>query len=160
MSSRVQIAPERLSEYDDQVLIGYHQFELREMDTARILRLQVPATLMTAGEGGACFLSAADAHIVTVHLEVWSAQPDSNSTRQWDLTEEATARFETTNLVFEGVTTSLGKARIKLPAIGAYRIRAHVMGRQAARDAEGGDLSRAYPTGLERWLIQLWPAQV
>jgi hypothetical protein len=53
----------------------------------------------------------------------------------------------------QSVTAVVSRQPLHLPAVGEYRARVHAGGRAAAERLDEG----TFGSGVERWLIQLWP---
>ncbi|MFG3708158.1 hypothetical protein ACGF7U_25970 [Micromonospora sp. NPDC047670] len=143
---------------DEQVFAEYALFALQSQHTAEVaFALGVPRAdrLLSAGRGGVVFRSGGPDHYAEVRVELWPLRPPAIA-GEWDEVDEARLETSGTELRLASPTAWVGDHPVLLPAPGRYRVRAAVAGREAAR-ARGGS-GPPYPSGLERWLVQLWPA--
>jgi Acetyltransferase (GNAT) domain len=143
---------------EEKVFAEYGLFALQSQYTAEVaFALGVPEAgrLLSAGRGGAVFQSGGPDHYAEVRVELWPLRP-SVTASEWDGVDEAQLDTSGTELRLASPTAGVSVRPLLLPAPGGYRVRAAAAGRDAAR-ARGGS-GPPYPSGLERWLIQLWPA--
>jgi hypothetical protein len=145
-----------LFDTEGEVLVMYRLFQLQE--DAQALAVEIERDdddIATGGEGGVLFWSAANDHYPRVRMELWSGEPPPQQDGG-DVT-----RDETTFTVSETGWLDLmavdrepsGAARIRLPGLGAYRLRAYVRGRAQARERGAAEFFH----DVERWLLQIWP---
>lgn len=143
---------------EEKVFAEYALFALQPQRTAEVaFALGVPKAgrLLSAGRGGAVFHSGGPDHYAEVRVELWPLRPPV-TTSEWDGVDEAQLETSGTELRLASPTAWVSDRPLLLPAPGGYRVRAAVTGREAARTR--GGTGPPYPSGLERWLIQLWPA--
>lgn len=149
-----------ISVHDDTVVVEYGQFCLQDM--ARMhgaTGVPVPAGgdwLLAGGRGGVLFHSAESDHYPAVRVELWASQPALRD-EPFDATGDATFSTDGTELRLWSITAEMGAHTIGLPAAGTYHVRAHVSGQADIRAAEAADPA-SFAEGLERWLVQIWPA--
>jgi hypothetical protein len=113
--------------------------------------------LLAAGRGGAVFRSGGPDHYAEVRVELWPLRP-SVTVSGWDGVDEAQLETSGTELRLASPTAWVSDRPLLLPAPGGYRVRAAAAGREAAARARFLGSGPLHPSGLERWLIQLWPA--
>lgn len=145
-----------LSETEGEVMVEYRLFQLQEDAEALAVEIERDDDdIATGGEGGVLFWSAANAHYPRVRIELWSGEPPPGQD-DGDVTRDETtfSVSETGWLELMGIDRMPSDAsRIRLPRLGAYRLRAYVRGRARAGERGGAE----YFHGVERWLLQIWP---
>ncbi|WIV61372.1 hypothetical protein [Amycolatopsis nalaikhensis] len=140
---------------DDTVEVEYGQFVLQEVSMSRnALGLPVPTGSWTAvgGAGGLLLHSSATDHYPTVRVELWDGTPPGDERSGWAEVLELTCDLAT-EVRLQSVTATFGEHTLQIPRPGVHHVRAAV-GNQSDT-AELGEGS--FETGVERWLIQLWP---
>jgi hypothetical protein len=155
----VAASSELLLTVDTTVLIEYSQFVLQEVygpDIAEVGAGEDPDVRLAVGaDGGVKFISAQSDHYPSVRLELWSG-PAPQDAGDWDRTEEETFTATATGRVM--LMTLMGEEssdEIALPGLGRYVIRVRAAGRAAARALGEAEFFE----GVERWLLQIWPAR-
>lgn len=149
--------PRLITAIDDTVDVEYGQFVLQELPMTRnALTLSVPTGSWTAvgGPGGLLLHSAATDHSPAIRVELWDGTPTSEpGSANWAQILELTCDLAT-EARLQSVTASPGDHVLPVNRPGAHHVRVHVGDqRDAAQLGEG-----SFATGIERWLIQLWPA--
>jgi hypothetical protein len=140
--------------------VGYYAFGLQEPDDAE---LPVPFPDDFAGDaflgthpGRLDITSGGHTHTATVDVEVWDGQPPQEDPVGWD--EQAEADFESTSgevAVWSMHTGRMDDVIVLGDSGGSWRVRVSCAGRaEAAALSEGEGTGR----GVERYLIQFWPA--
>ncbi|MFD5013781.1 hypothetical protein [Streptomyces chartreusis] len=101
--------------------------------------------------------SAGHTHTASVAVEVWDGTPPAQDAAQWD--ERAEADFEPTSGEVAVWSMGLGRADDAITLAGSggsWRVRVSCTGRAAAaalsEDEGTGD-------GVEKYLVQFWPAK-
>ncbi|WP_037885208.1 hypothetical protein [Streptomyces viridochromogenes] len=140
--------------------VGYHAFGLQESDDAD---LPVPFpddfhrhALLGTHPGRLDITSGGHTHTATVDVEVWDGAPPPQDPGDWD--EQAEADFESTSgqvAVWSMHTGRMDDVITLADAGGSWRVRVSCVGR-----AEAAALSEGEGTGVgvERYLIEFWPA--
>ena len=90
-------------------------------------------------------------HYPTVRIEVWDDTPPSPG--NWDQSLDLTCDLAT-EVRLQSVTAAFGEHTLTVPRPGAHHARVHVADQRETAELEEG----SFETGIERWLIQLWPA--
>ncbi|ANZ41695.1 hypothetical protein BBK82_42860 [Lentzea guizhouensis] len=148
-----------LSAIDDTVVVEYGQFCLQ--DLARLhgaAEAPVPAGdwLLVGGRGGVLFRSAESDHYPAVRVELWADRPPMHD-EPFDATGDSTFSMDGTELQLWSITAATGCHTLRVPAANTYHVRAHVSGRADIEAVEANDPA-SFAEGVERWLIQIWPA--
>ncbi|MER6499230.1 hypothetical protein ABT218_07515 [Streptomyces sp. NPDC001455] len=140
--------------------VGYHAFGLQESDDAD-LPVAFPdefdfGVFLSAHPGRLDITSGGHTHTATVNVEVWDGPPPPQDPAGWD--EQAEAGLESTSgqLAIWSMHTGRMDDVITLADSGSsWRVRVSCAGR-----AEAAALSEGEGTGVgvERYLIQFWPA--
>ncbi|WP_372672691.1 hypothetical protein [Amycolatopsis kentuckyensis] len=142
---------------DDTVDVEFGQFALQELPMTRnALTLAVPAGPWTAvgGPGGLLLHSAATDHSPAVRIELWdSPAPSEPGHDAWDHVLELACDLAT-EARLQSVTATPGDHLLPITRPGPHHARVHV-GNQSDTALLG---EGSFATGIERWLIQLWPA--
>ncbi|MFJ9806554.1 hypothetical protein [Streptomyces wuyuanensis] len=140
--------------------VGYHAFGLQESDDAD---LPVPfpddfgfGAFLSAHPGRLDITSGGHTHTATVSVEVWDGHPPPQDPAGWD--EQAESDFESTSGQLAVWSMHTGRMDPVIPLAqsgGAWRVRVCSAGR-----AEAAALSKGEGTGVgvERYLLQFWPA--
>lgn len=149
--------PRLITAIDDTVDVEYGQFVLQEVPMTRnALTLAAPAGRWTAvgGPGGLLLHSAATDHSPAIRLELWDNTPPSDEgSTAWDQVLDLACDLAT-EARLQSVTATPGDHVLPITRPGAHHARVHVGNqRDTAQLGEG-----SFATGVERWLIQLWPA--
>ncbi|MFF3334110.1 hypothetical protein ACFYWX_31925 [Streptomyces sp. NPDC002888] len=140
--------------------VGYHAFGFQESDDAE---LPVPfpdgfarGVFLNAFPGRLDIYSAGHTHTASVDVEVWNGQPPAQDRAAWD--EQAEADFESASGEVAVWSMSLGRTEevFALGSPGLWRVRVSCAGRTeaAALSEEDGT-----GVGVERYLVQCWPAR-
>lgn len=142
---------------DDTVEVEYGQFVLQEVPMARSpLALPVPTGPWTAvgGPGGLLLQSAATDHYPAIRIELWDDTPPADDRHSgWDQVLELTCDISAQTRL-QSVTATPGEHTLTIEQSGAHHARVHVGNRRDTAELGEG----SFETGVERWLIQLWPA--
>ncbi|MFI1472228.1 hypothetical protein [Streptomyces wuyuanensis] len=140
--------------------VGYHAFGLQESDDAD---LPVPfpdefdfGAFLSARPGRLDITSGGHTHTAMVNVEVWDGAPAPQDPAGWD--EQAETDFESTSgqlAVWSMHTGRMDPVITLAQSGGSWRVRVCCAGR-----AEAAALSKGEGTGvgLERYLLQFWPA--
>jgi hypothetical protein len=140
--------------------VGYHAFGLQESDDAE---LPVPfpdgfarGVFLNAFPGRLDIYSAGHTHTAAVDVEVWDARPPAQDRAAWD--EQAEADFESSSGEVAVWSMSLGRTEevFALGSPGPWRVRVSCAGRAEAASLSEGEGSGE---GVERYLVQFWPAK-
>lgn len=141
--------------------VEYHGFGFQESDDAD-LPIPFPddfagGVFLNAFPGRLDLYSAGHTHTAAVTVEVWDGPPPDQDSRKWD--EQAEADFESTSGEVAVWSMGLGRAEevIRLSdSSSSWRVRVSCTGRQ-----EAAALSEQEGTGhgVERYLVQFWPAR-
>lgn len=140
--------------------VGYYAFGLQESDDAE---LPVPFpddfrrdAFLGVHPGRLDMTSGGHTHTATVDVEVWDAAPPPQDPADWD--EQAEADFESTSgqlAVWSMHTGRMDEVVTLADSGGSWRVRVSCTGRgEAAALSEGEGTG----VGVERYLIQFWPA--
>ncbi|MFJ8197151.1 hypothetical protein [Streptomyces sp. NPDC096152] len=141
--------------------VGYYAFGLQESDDAD---LPVPfpdefdtGVFLSTHPGRLDITSGGHTHTATVDIEVWDGPAPMQDAAGWD--EQAEADFESTSgqVAVWSMLTGRSEDVITLADCGgSWRVRVCCVGR-----AEAAALSEGEGTGygVERYLIQFWPAK-
>ncbi|WIV52928.1 hypothetical protein [Amycolatopsis nalaikhensis] len=141
---------------DDTVEVEYGQFVLQEVSMNRnSLALPVPTGSWTAvgGAGGLLLHSAATDHYPTVRVELWDYSPPNDQHSGWDQVLDLTCDL-TSEIRLQSVTATFGEHTLQLLAPGVHHARVAVGNQRDTVELGEG----SFEAGVERWLIQLWPA--
>ncbi|MCX5345928.1 hypothetical protein [Streptomyces atratus] len=143
------------------VSVEFHAFALQEEDD-----MEVPAPFPEerAEDPGADFLSAYDmrldfesaghTHEAALTAEVWSSEPSVTGDEPWEAQSEAEIFSTTGNLSVETMS-GVGEGRVELGRPDTlWKVRAYCSGRAEAARLAAVDV----PVGVERYLVQFWPA--
>lgn len=153
---------------DDTVLVEYSQFYLVEEDSrAGRMELTVPdgERWLTTGTGWMVFLSGSSDHYPAVRIEVWSQEPPAEP-EPWERAEETTVETTVEDVRLRALTMQPSEELLEIGPPGHYHVRASCRGRSDVRRAVEDAFVRAHeegrpvvlPEGVERYLIQFWPA--
>ncbi|GAA1343696.1 hypothetical protein OG298_00580 [Streptomyces sp. NBC_01005] len=143
------------------VSVEFHAFALQEEDDMEVSapfpeeRVEGPgADLLTAYDKRLDFDSAGHTHEAALTAEVWSSEPSVAGDAGWEVQGEAEIFSTTGNLSVETMS-GVGEGRVELGRPETlWKVRAFCSGRaEAARLASVG-----VPVGVERYLVQFWPA--
>jgi len=149
--------PHLVTAIDDTVDVEYGQFVLQEVPMTRSpLALPVPTGpwLAAGGPGGLLLHSAATDHYPAVRVELWDGTPPADDgPSRWDEVLELTCDL-TAQTRLQSVTATPGERVLPIQRSGVHRARVHVGNRRDAVELGEG----SFETGVEHWLIQLWPA--
>lgn len=141
--------------------VGYHGFGLQESDDGD-LPIPFPddfaqGVFLNAFPGRLDIYSAGHTHTAAVDVEVWDGQPPAQGSADWD--EQAEADFESTSGEVAVWSMSLGRADDVITLAdsgGSWRVRVCCRGRA---DAEALSEGEGTGEGVERYLVQFWPAK-
>ncbi|WP_031104630.1 hypothetical protein [Streptomyces sp. NRRL S-146] len=140
--------------------VGYHGLGLQESDDGD---LPVPfpddfkqGVFLNDFPGRLDIFSAGHTHTAAVTVEVWDGEPPEQDPSQWD--EQAETDFKSTSGEVAVWSMSLGRADDVITLAdsgGSWRVRVSCAGR-----SEAAALSEQEGTGegVERYLVQFWPA--
>ncbi|GAA2656781.1 hypothetical protein [Streptomyces vastus] len=141
--------------------VEYHGFGFQESDDGD---LPVPfpddfadGVFLNAFPGRLDIYSAGHTHTASVTVEVWDGEPPVQDPSRWD--EQAEADFESTSGEVAVWSMGLGRADDAIAladAGGSWRVRVSCTGR-----SEAAALSEQEGTGegVEKYLVQFWPAK-
>ncbi|MFJ6662227.1 hypothetical protein ACIQNG_38680 [Streptomyces sp. NPDC091377] len=155
------MAEELVRQYHLKADVGCHAFGLQESDDAD-LPTPFPddfeqGVFLNPFPGRLDFYSAGHTHTALVDVEVWDGQPPGQDPSGWD--EWAEADFVSSSGEVAVWSMSLGRTEdaFALGRPGLWRVRANCTGRtEAAALSEGEGTGE----GVERYLVQFWPAEV
>ncbi|MFJ1975323.1 hypothetical protein ACIO93_42660 [Streptomyces sp. NPDC087903] len=151
---------ELVRQYQLSADVGYHAFGLQESDDGD---LPVPfpddferGVFLNAFPGRLDLYSAGHTHTASLAVEVWDGQPPALDPSGWD--EQAEADFESSSGEIAVWSMSLGRTEevFALGACGLWRVRVGCTGRAAAAALSEGE---GTGEGVERYLVQFWPAK-
>ncbi|MCC9706028.1 hypothetical protein E4N62_12630 [Streptomyces sp. MNU76] len=140
--------------------VGFHAFGLQESDDAD---LPVPfpddfdfGAFLGTHPGRLDITSGGHTHTATVTVEVWDAAPARQDPADWDAQAEADFTSSSGEVAVWSMHTGRADDVIMLSdSGGSWRVRVHCAGRAAAAAlAEGEGTGH----GVERYLVQFWPA--
>ncbi|MGW1187998.1 hypothetical protein [Streptomyces sp. NPDC002559] len=142
-----------------EAFVGYHAFGLQESDDAD-LPVAFPdefdfGSFLVARPGRLDITSGGHTHTATVDVEVWDGTPPPQDPADWD--EQAEAGFDSTSGRLAVRSMHTGRTDDVVPADpgGSWRVRVGCAGRAEAAALSAGDGTGA---GVERYLVQFWPA--
>ncbi|MEU9546922.1 MULTISPECIES: hypothetical protein [Streptomyces] len=140
--------------------VGYNAFGLQESDDAD---LPVPFpddfdydTFLSTHRGRLDITSGGHTHTAAVTVEVWDGPPPEQDPASWD--EQAEADFESTSGQVAVWSMGLGRADDVITLAdsgGTWQVQVSCAGRAEAAALSGGE---GTGTGVERYLVQFWPA--
>lgn len=143
---------------DEMPRIEYRHFQFVDQDGATEPPdgwSDTPGLLASAGRGVLLRTAGNDFYPV-VRLEVWSSEPQPQSEGEWEDQDEATFTSETgLGLLREWDGGPVGSP-LELGNRGSYRLRAYCRGRAQAEALIGEEM---FYEGVEKWLLQVWPAE-
>ncbi|UUU35829.1 hypothetical protein JIX56_41620 [Streptomyces sp. CA-210063] len=141
--------------------VGFHAFGLQESDDTD-LPVSFPDdfdfdVFLSTHPGRLDITSGGHTHTATVDVEVWDGPPPQQDLTDWD--EQADADFTSTRgqVAVWSMHTGRSEDLITLAdSGGSWRVRVSCTGRDAAAALSEGE---GTGHGLERYLVQFWPAQ-
>ncbi|MFB7853494.1 hypothetical protein ACFC34_41775 [Streptomyces sp. NPDC056053] len=144
-----------------QVSVEFHAFALQEEDDMEVSapfpeeRAEVPGEdFLTAYDKRLDFESAGHTHEAALTVEVWSSEPSVAGDACWEAQGEAEVFSTTGNLSVETMS-GVGEGRVELGRPETlWKVRAFCSGRAEAARLAAVDV----PVGVERYLVQFWPA--
>jgi len=148
-----------LSRYRLAPVVDHRMFVLRDpLQRESPLSAGAPALdeLLLPGPNGVVLRSAGDLFQPTCDVEVWAAEPPADD-GEWDEQAQASFAAPSATICFESIMGRPAGPDIPLPPGGAYQVRAYSGGRGEAM--ERLTFQQDY-TGVEQWLIQIWPNPV
>lgn len=141
--------------------VGFYAFGLQESDDAD---LPVPFpddfnfdVFLNTHPGRLDITSGGHTHTATVSVEVWDGPPPAQDPADWD--EQAEADFESTSGAVAVWSMYVGRTEDLITLAdsgGSWRVRVRCAGRAAAA-ALSEDEGTGH--GVERYLVQFWPAK-
>ncbi|MGW3212853.1 hypothetical protein ACWDBC_11435 [Streptomyces parvus] len=143
------------------VSVEFHAFALQEEDDMEVSapfpeeRAEAPgAGFLTVYDKRLDFESAGHTHEAALTAEVWGSEPSVPGGVRWEAQDEAEIFSTTGNLSIETMS-GVGEGRVELGRPNSlWKVRAVCSGRaEAAQLAAVG-----VPVGVERYLVQFWPA--
>jgi hypothetical protein len=147
--------PSLLHSLDDTIGVEFGQFVVQEISMSRSpLSLPAPAGewLAVGGPGGLLLHSAGNDHYPTVCLELWDGAPPT-APGDWDQIVDLTCDLQS-EVRLQTVMSVFSEHTLAITRQGLHCVRVH-----AGNRAEAAELEEAtYVSGVERWLIQFWPA--
>lgn len=145
---------------DVDAYVGFHAFGLQESDDAD---LPVPFPddfdrhpFLSTHPGRLDITSGGHTHTAAVHVEVWDGPPPQHDRAAWD--EVAEAEFDSTSgqvAVWSMHTGRMDDLITLADEGGSWHVRVHCTGRAAAAALSQGE---GTGHGVERYLLQFWPA--
>ncbi|MEU6957985.1 hypothetical protein [Streptomyces sp. NPDC045714] len=143
------------------VSVEFHAFALQEEDDMEVPapfpeeRAEVPGTVfLNAYDKRLDFESAGHTHEAALTAEVWSSEPPVTADVRWEAQAEAEIFSPTGNLSVETMS-GVGEGRVELGRPDTlWKVRASCSGRAAVARLAVVDV----PVGVERYLVQFWPA--
>ncbi|GAA2644174.1 hypothetical protein GCM10010307_48290 [Streptomyces vastus] len=152
---------ELIQQQELDVEVDFYGFALQDLDDT-----QVPLEYPEGREAGGAFLtvhegrldieSAGHTHTAALTAEVWDAEPPAADGRgAWEERAEARLHCPSGELALWGVATGPMDASVHLSDTdGMWQVRVYCEGRrEVQRLAQEG-----VPEGIERYLVQFWPA--
>ncbi|HET8660833.1 MAG TPA: hypothetical protein VFM55_17755 [Micromonosporaceae bacterium] len=134
--------------------VSHHTFVLADPYSAETpLTGEPPDDLVAAAPGGALFATAGNDFTPTVDVELWGAEPPAAGD-EWEDVDEATIDNGSGTARIQNVHGEPAGPDLTL-APGRYHVRAYARGRSEAAARLGIEL---FYTGVEEWLVRLWPA--
>ncbi|MGI5479457.1 hypothetical protein [Streptomyces lavendofoliae] len=116
---------------------------------------RVQGAFLTAHEGRLDFESAGHTHTAALAVEIWDEQPPEQAEEVWDQQGGARLRSPSGQLAVWGVAGGPGTTYVDLLASGrTWNVRAYCAGREEVRRLA----QEGVPEGVERYLVQFWPA--
>jgi hypothetical protein len=141
--------------------VGFHAFGLQESDDAELL---VPfpddfdfGVFLSTHPGRLDITSGGHTHTATVTVEIWDGPAPKQDPADWD--EQAEADFESISgeVAVWSMHTGRSDDLVTLAdSGGSWRVRVSCAGRTAAAALSEGE---GTGHGVERYLVQFWPAQ-
>ncbi|MER8087827.1 hypothetical protein ACIO6T_37115 [Streptomyces sp. NPDC087532] len=143
------------------VSVEFHAFALQEEDDMEVPapfpeeRAEIPgADFLTAYDMRLDFESAGHTHEAALTAEVWSSEPPVTGDEPWEAQGEAEIFSTTGNLSVETMS-GVGEGRVELGRPDTlWKVRAFCSGRAEVARLAAVDV----PVGVERYLVQFWPA--
>ncbi|MGW0549175.1 hypothetical protein [Streptomyces altiplanensis] len=140
--------------------VGYFAFGLQDYDDAA---LPVPfpddfqrGVFLGAHPGRLDITSGGHTHTATVNVEVWDAAPPPQDSADWDEVAEADFESMSGQLAVWSMHTGRADDVITLAESGgSWRVRVSCSGRAEAAALSEGEGTEV---GVERYLMQFWPA--
>ncbi|WP_432068659.1 hypothetical protein [Streptomyces sp. C10-9-1] len=143
-----------------QVPVEFHAFALQEEDDMEVAvpfpedREDTGLAFLTAYDKRLDFGSAGHTHGATLTAEVWTGEPPVNGAETWEVQGEAEI-FSTTGDLSLETMSGVGEGRVELGRPNAlWKVRAYCAGRAEVARLAAVDV----PEGVERYLVQFWPA--
>jgi hypothetical protein len=146
--------PSLLHALDDTVEVEYGQFVVQETSMLRSpLALPVPTGEWVAvgGAGGLLLHSVANDHYPAVRLELWDGVPPA-APGKWDQVLDLTCDLGS-GVRLQSVTATHSANTLEIARQGGHHARVHAGNQDEAAELDEG----TFESGVERWLIQLWP---
>ncbi|QTD95740.1 hypothetical protein [Streptomyces cyanogenus] len=152
--------PQLVREQHVDVFVGYHAFALQESDDA-FLDLEFPdefnfGTFLSTHPGRLDITSAGHTHTASLTVEVWDGPAPVQDSAAWE--EQAEADFESVSGQVAVWSMSLGRLDDLITLAdsgGLWRVRVSSAGRA---DVKALAESEESIKGVERYLVQFWPA--
>ncbi|MFJ4952986.1 hypothetical protein [Streptomyces sp. NPDC088760] len=152
--------PQFVREQHVDVFVGYHAFALQESDDA-FLDLEFPdefnfGTFLSTHPGRLDITSAGHTHTASLTVEVWDGPAPVQDAAAWE--EQAEAAFESVSGQVAVWSMSLGRLDDLITLAdsgGLWRVRVSSAGRAEVRALAESEESIK---GVERYLVQFWPA--
>jgi hypothetical protein len=153
-------AEEPSAEHEDEILVEYHQFGLRDEQAEDSFHsLGVAEEGVRVGPGSAAFLSDSNDHYAAVRFESWPHEPPPPPP-PWDVEEGMDEVIDLPSGVVRLWELVGGPSPNAFPVgpPGAYRLRIHVRSFMTAVLHGEVDPDETFGRGAERWLLRFWPA--
>jgi hypothetical protein len=153
-------AEEPSAEQEDEILVEYHQFGLRDEGAEDSFHsLGVAEEGIRVGPGSAAFLSDGNDHYAAVRFESWPHEPPLPPP-PWDVEEGVDEVIDLPSGVVRLWELVGGPSPNAFPVgpPGAYRLRIHVRSFLTAVLNGEVDPDETFGHGAERWLLRFWPA--
>ncbi|MGW0886191.1 hypothetical protein [Streptomyces sp. NPDC002671] len=144
-----------------QVFVEFHAFALQEENDAAVLapfpedrEERSGVVFLTAYDKRLDFGSAGHTHDAALTVEVWSGEPPMDAGGSWEA-QGAAEIFSTTGILSVETMSGVGDDRVELGRPDTlWKVRAYCSGRTEVARLAAVDV----PEGVERYLVQFWPA--
>jgi hypothetical protein len=155
------VVAELIQQQELDVEVDYYGFALQDLDDTQI-PLEYPegreagGAFLTAHEGRLDIESAGHTHTAALTAEAWDSEPPAADGRgDWEERAEVRLHCPSGELALWGVATGPMDTSVHLSDTdGMWQVRVYCEGRrEVQRLAQEG-----VPEGVERYLVQFWPA--
>jgi hypothetical protein len=156
----VMLAEEPIAAQDDEILVEYSQFVLRDEEAEVPFPLRVPDDGgVYIGPGIAVFRSDGNDHYPQIRFESWLHEP-SVPPAPWDVEEGIDELIDLPSGVVRlwGLTSGPSPNAFRVGPANRYRLRIHVRSLMAVVANGEIDLEKTMFCRAEQWLLRFWPA--